>query len=227
MTPIGGEEAMPDTMSNARLSHDVLEELLRDTRIDSSRINVSADDGTVVLRGTVATYYERTAAEQRTWGIAGVRHVHNDLVVDLAGREVLDAELESSARAALDADGLVPKGAVSITAADGWVTMTGNVRHHFQRQAAEHVVGTLRGLRGYTDDVTVSGEPAQDVADGIRSALTRSATIDAGGIRVTDQNGVVTLDGTVRSYAESREAERAAGRAPGVVQITNNLVIAP
>jgi osmotically-inducible protein OsmY len=215
------------TVTDAGLAHDVLDEVLWDTRIDASRINATADDGTVVLTGLVDTYYERMAAEERAWGVAGVRHVQNDLVVDLAAREVLDADLAAGARAALDANGLVPTGAVSVTVTDGWVIMTGNVRHYYQKQAAEHVVMHLRGLRGYTDDVTVSRHPAQDVSSGIRDSLTRSAAVDADGITVTDQDGLVTLDGTVRSYAESREAEDAAGRAPGVVRIQNNLVIAP
>jgi osmotically-inducible protein OsmY len=221
---------MPDptaTVTDAGLAHDVLEELLWDTRIDSSRINATADHGTVVLSDLVDTYYERMVAEERAWGVAGVRHVQNDLVIDLAARAVLDADLAAAARSALDANGLVPAGAVSVTVTDGWVTMTGNVHHYYQKQAAEHVVMHLRGLRGYTDDVTVSRHPGQDVSAGIRDALTRSAAVDAQGITVTDHAGMVTLDGRVRSYTESREAEDAAGRAPGVVQITNNLVIAP
>ena len=221
---------MSDTtiaLNDAEVAHDVLEELLWDTSLDSSRINVTAEGGTVVLTGFVDTYFERMAAEQRAWAISGVRHVRNELVVDLAAREVLDADLASAARAGLDANGLVPMRAVSVTVADGWVTMTGNVQHHFQRQAAEHVVSHLRGLRGYTDDVTVSREPAQDVSGNIRDALTRNANVEADGITVTDRAGVVTIDGTVRSHAESLEAERAAGMAPGVVQVTNNLVIAP
>ena len=221
---------MSDTtiaLNDAEVAHDVLEELLWDTSLDSSRINVTAEDGTVVLTGFVDTYFERMAAEQRAWAISGVRHVRNELVVDLAAREVLDADLASAARAGLDANSLVPKGAVSVTVTDGWVTMTGNVRHYFQRMAAEHVVSHLRGLRGFTDDVTVSPEPAQDVSAGIRDSLTRNAAVDADGITVTDHAGAVSLDGTVRSYTESLEAERAAGRAPGVVQVTNNLIVAP
>jgi osmotically-inducible protein OsmY len=221
---------MSDTtiaLNDAEVAHDVLEEMLWDTSLDSSRINVTAEGGTVVLIGFVDTYVERMTAEERAWGISGVRHVRNELVVDLAAREVLDADLASAARAGLDANSLVPEGAVSVTVADGWVTMTGNVRHYLQRMAAEHVVSHLRGLRGFADDVTVSPEPAQEVSAGVKDSLTRNAAVDADGITVTDHAGVVTLDGTVGSYTESLEAERAAGRAPGVVQITNNLIVAP
>ena len=221
-------ETATKTVNDAQVAHDVLEELLWDSSLDASRINVAAEGGgTVILTGFVDTYFERMAAEERTWGITGVREVHNNLVVDLAKRAVLDADLAQAARTGLDVNSLVPEGAVSISVTDGWVTMTGNVRHNLQRAAAEHVVSHLRGLRGFTDDVTVSPEPAKDVSAGIKDALSRRAAVDAEGISVTDRAGVVTLSGTVRSYAESLEAERSAGMAAGVVRVDNNLVVAP
>ena len=39
------------------------------------------------------------------------------------------------------------------------------------------------------------------------------------------QGGEVILRGTVRSWAEREEAERAAWRAPGVVKVDNQIVV--
>jgi osmotically-inducible protein OsmY len=212
-------------MSNAQVAHDVLEELLWEPTIDSSRINVTTDDGAVVLSGVVATHYESETAGEAAWRVAGVTSVRNDLVVDTAAGAVLDSELSATAQSGLDANGLVPRGAISVEARDGWVTMTGNVHHQFQREAAERVVRHLRGLRGYTDLVTVSRDPAEAVSEGITEALTRSANVDADGIQVSDAAGVVTLSGSVGSHAERQEAENAAWLAAGVVDVRNNLVI--
>jgi osmotically-inducible protein OsmY len=64
-------------MSNAQITRDVLDELLWDDRIDASRVTVTADDGTVVLGGTVDTYHERYDAEDDASRVVGVRDVQN------------------------------------------------------------------------------------------------------------------------------------------------------
>jgi osmotically-inducible protein OsmY len=63
------------------------------------------------------------------------------------------------------------------------------------------------------------------VSKDIASSLTRNATVDANRIKVSDDGGVVTLTGTVRSYTERQEAERAAWTAPGVTSVNDELVI--
>ena len=61
----------------------------------------------------------------------------------------------------------------------------------------------------------------------IEAAFKRSAEIDARRVNVTAQDGKVVLSGNVRSWAERREAERAAWAAPGVTQVDDRLSIAP
>jgi osmotically-inducible protein OsmY len=213
-------------MSNAELTRDVLDELLWDDSIDASRITVSADDGRVVLGGTVAFFHEKEQAGEDASRISGVRDVVNQIEVDLTTRDLLDDDIAKSARAGLDANGLVPKGKVNIAVTDGWVAMSGNVHHYYERQAAEHVVRHLRGITGFTDDVTVAQDPGVAVSDGISDSLTRNAAVDANGIKVSDSGGNVTLTGTVHSYAERQEAVRSAWMAPGVINVDDQLVIA-
>ena len=95
-------------MSNAQVTRDVLDELLWDDTLDASKITVAADDGRVVLGGTVNYYHERISAEEDTWRINGVRDVVNEISIDAATRKVLDDDLAQSAKAALDANDLVP-----------------------------------------------------------------------------------------------------------------------
>jgi osmotically-inducible protein OsmY len=61
----------------------------------------------------------------------------------------------------------------------------------------------------------------------IEEAFRRSAEIDAHRVTVEASNGTITLKGAVRSWAERREAERAAWAAPGVTKVLNQLEINP
>jgi osmotically-inducible protein OsmY len=212
-------------MSNAQVTRDVLDELLWDDSIDASRITVTADDGRVALGGTVNYFHEKWNAAEDARRINGVREVVNDITVDTAQRKVLDDDLAQSAKAGLDANGLVPKGLIRIDVSDGWVAMSGNVHHYYERQAAEYVVRHLRGLAGFTDDVTVARDPGAAVSDGIADSLVRNAAVDATNVKVSDSGGNVTLSGTVRSYAEKKEAVRSAWLAPGVISVDDQLAI--
>lgn len=138
-------------MNDSKIARDVLDELLWDGSIQSDRINATVTDGTVVLTGSVATFYEKWNAGEDAWRISGVRDVRNGIVVDPDFGRVLDEDLVESAERGLDANALVPEGAVQVSATDGWVTMSGNVRFHYQRQAAEYVVRHLAGLQGFTN----------------------------------------------------------------------------
>jgi osmotically-inducible protein OsmY len=59
----------------------------------------------------------------------------------------------------------------------------------------------------------------------IEEAFRRSAEIDANRITVEANGGEVILKGTVRSWAERQEAERAAWATPGVTKVDNQITI--
>jgi osmotically-inducible protein OsmY len=213
---------------NNLLESDVREELDWDPRFDDSRVIVKANDGTVTLTGAVDTYYDSMLATNDAWGIGGVKSVDDQLMVGLVGGDIADADLAADCLEALDRDRLVPKGTVNVVAVDGWVTLTGEVRRHYQRQAANLDVSRVNGVLGVTNNITLTKDAMPgDVVARINKALERDAIIDDSLVEVTTVGNTVYLDGTVGSWYALDDAEDTVWRAPGVTDVVNRLVIAP
>jgi osmotically-inducible protein OsmY len=212
-------------MFDARVARDVLDGLIGDDRINANEINAAVVDGVVTLTGRVATPYEKWVAGEDAAAVGGVADVRNDIDVDASESRPEDSELAMAAAIALARNGLVPFGAVDVVALNGWITATGNVHHQVQRQAVDHTLRHVLGLRGWTNRVTVSRAPANDVSKRITASLQDHAGAAARSIEVRDDGGVVRLTGTVRSRAEMRAVERAAWDAPGVTTVINELSV--
>ncbi len=121
---------------------------------------------------------------------------------------------------------MVPHGSVQVTVADGWVTLTGEVRHHFQRQAAQHAVGRVPGVLGVMNGITLTEEPIPpEVAARIEKAFNRNAVIDDSVIQVTNRGHTIYLDGIVNSWDAMDTALDTTWAAPGVNEVVNNLTL--
>jgi len=213
---------------NFLLESDVKESLDYDPMLDDDRIAVKVDAGRVTLTGAVPTFAEVERATMDVHDVVGVKAVDNQLLVGLVGDAVADVDIAAGCVAALDNDKLVPKGSVDVTVSDGFVTLSGVVRRHFQRKAAEHAVGRVSGVRGVTDLITLTADPIpSDVAARINKAFARNAIIDSSLIKVSNEGHTVTLEGTVSSWAAMQTATDIAWNAPGVTDVVNHLFIAP
>jgi osmotically-inducible protein OsmY len=213
---------------NNLLESDVEEELDWDPRFDNSRVVVKANDGDVTLNGSVDTFYDTIMATEDAQSVGGVKSVDNELLVGLVGDAIADADLVTDCLDALDRDRLVPKGTVSVIAVEGWVTLGGEVRRHFQRLAARHAVSRVDGVLGVTNNITLTKDAMPgDVVDRINKAFKRDSIIDDSLIQVTTGGNTVYLDGTVGSWNAMEEAEDTAWEAPGVTDVVDRLVIVP
>jgi osmotically-inducible protein OsmY len=211
---------------NNLLEYDVKDEFDWDPQLDASRIVVKADDGRVTLTGSVPTLYQVDRASDDAKFVGGVKAVDNELLVGLLGGAITDGELAVAATNALSGDNLVPEGAVEPDVLDGYVTLNGQVRHHYQRQAAAYAVRRVDGVLGITNHVTLSNEPMpSDIADRINKAFKRSAIIDDSKITVSNDGPTVYLDGTASSWTSRQEAEDTAWAAPGVTKVIDRVDI--
>jgi osmotically-inducible protein OsmY len=213
-------------MVDERLKTTVMNQLAWDPEVDASLVGVSAKDGVVTLSGYVETYAGKLAAERAARGVYGVKAVANELEVKLASGRI-DPEIAQDALEALKNRIDVPPG-IAVTVRDGFVSLTGSVEWMYQKMAAERAVKYLRGVRQVLNYITLKPTVSpKDVQKRITEALHRHADIDARRIHVEAEGAKVILSGSVRSWVEKDEAQRAAWRAPGVTAIDNRISVVP
>jgi osmotically-inducible protein OsmY len=203
-------------------------ELRFDPLVDDADIHVVNAGGDVALNGTVPSYpqyLEAAAAAQR---VGGVKNVHNHLEVVLPEKDFRDdAMLTTAANNALTANVTVPDG-VEATALDGNLTLTGTVGYGQERAAAERAVSGLIGLRNLRNDIEISYnvESPVDVDLHVQQALARSALVpDDSDVSAAAKDGIITLTGHVRTWAEHDAVLDAAWMARGVIDVSDELQI--
>ena len=145
-------------LTNTSLEDAVVESLDLDPRIpDAAEIAVSADDGRVILRGTVERFSQRRAAVEDAKKLDDVYGVDDQLTVNLIGADRReDDEIRGVALQALIWDTDVPSDLVDVKVEDGWITLKGDVRYQFESDAAYDDVASLYGVYGVTNDIKVN-----------------------------------------------------------------------
>lgn len=81
--------------SNDRIKEDVCDALTRDANVDASDVDVSVEDGTVILKGTVHNRRMKRFAEDCVERVHGVSDVRNELRVQ-SDSELSDGHSRSS-----------------------------------------------------------------------------------------------------------------------------------
>jgi osmotically-inducible protein OsmY len=194
--------------------------------VGAARIGVAVDDGVVSLSGEVDNYAERNAAKKAVLRVRDVTAVVNDLRVHPNSKfSVSETDIGKDVEHALRSATDIPD-TVKAEIDGSTVNLTGIVKWDFQRRAAERAVRYLRGVYSLNNRIALSPRVSGvDTAERIKSAIIRNALLDAKAITVSVAGDRVTLSGTVRSWAERRQADLAAWSSPDVSEVYNHIVV--
>jgi osmotically-inducible protein OsmY len=215
--------------SDHEIELDVKDELQWDPNLDATDIAVSVKKGVVTLAGFVKNYADKYEAESAAKRVAGVLGIANDIEVRMPSvDERPDPEIARDAVAAIKSQLPISSENIKVIVKDGWVTLEGPVEWQYQRNTAEAAVRRIKGVRGVSNLIQLKPRvQPSEIKRKIQDAFKRSAEIDANRITVEANGGEVVLKGTVRSWIEREEAERAAWAAPGVTKVEDRIVVSP
>ena len=119
-----------------------------------AELAVSERAGIVLLRGTVRSPHQRRVALDIARAVRGVRGVTDELRVDPRDRWQ-DEEIRGAALQALMSRADLRDEQVDVAVADGWLTLSGEVKQQALTDAAFQAVSDVPGIGGITNEIKV------------------------------------------------------------------------
>lgn len=119
---------------------------------------------------------------------------------------------------------------ISVTALDGVVTLSGHVDSYWQKRAAEDAAGRVQGVKSIAEhiDVRLPNHLKRSDAEITLAALDRlswDTSMPRAAVRVTVEEGFLTLTGEVDWYFQREAAANDVRSLSGVVGVANQTTI--
>jgi len=122
------------------------------TQLPADQITVAVSAGWVTLKGTVDWNFQRDTAARIVRDLTGVVGVANGITVR---SHVSVADVQSKIQAALKRSAEVDARRINVTATDGKVVLSGNVRSFAEREEARHAAWAAPGVREVEDRMAI------------------------------------------------------------------------
>ena len=197
---------------------------------------VSVNNGVVDLSGSVELYAYKEQAEKKAQRNKNAASIHN--AIRIAGPRLSDEQLQNKLVEKIQYDsvgyGTTAFNAISTSVHEGVVTLGGHAYGPIDKDFALAEAAYMPGVQDVIDNIEV--DPVSPMDDRIRiqvaraiygyPALNRYAIDPVKPIRISVQNGNVTLFGVVDRQMDKDIANIRANGVPGVFSVTNKLKVA-
>ncbi len=198
-------------------------------------VKVSVSEGIVSLSGNVEVFAFKEDAEKKAQHLKNSVAVRNNIRV--SGAQISDSDLQANLVKKLEYDrvgyGTTAFNAIGVQVREGTAVLSGHAYNPTDKSSALSVASYMPGVQDVVDQIEV--DPPSPMDDRIRLNVARliygypslmKYSIDPGRpIRISVQNGKVTLYGVVDTEADRDTAFIRANSAQGVFKVTNELTV--
>lgn len=223
---------------SSELEESIKRALLINTATESFEIGVAADDqGNVTLTGEVASYAERSLAENVAASTRGVRAIENQISVQYPEDRVA-SEVRQDILETYKFDALIDASNIDVSVKDSAVILSGRVGSMAEKQRAM-MSAYVNGVQSVNDSgLTVDtnyervGSSAALSNDQVQSAIENKLLLspEVNSLNVETfvyNDGRAQLTGEVPTLKAKHTAERLAGETAGVRRVDNYLRVEP
>ncbi|MCF8228623.1 MAG: BON domain-containing protein [Bacteroidales bacterium] len=199
--------AQEKEIDDQKIRASVETELMLHEDVQSNNIDVSSNDGIVMLRGTSPNILAKDRAEKITSAVKGVKGVINEIIVLTPERP--DKALKQDIESELFINPVTESYQIDVQVNEGKVKLGGEVESYQERKLAEHVVKGVKGVKKVENNIgfkVVENRPDYEIQNDIVYALENDVRVDDALIDVEVNDGKVQLSGTVGSLAEKSQA---------------------
>lgn len=227
----GAGSAYAISSQDRRLQNEV-QERLRGKNF--KHITVRVIHGTVILSGEVDLYAYKADAVKKATKAPGVRDVRDNIAV--GGPTIPDDVLAKKLNDRIQVDRIgfgQAFDAILVSVHNGVVTLGGHAKGPVTKDSAVSLTEYTPGVKDVIDKIQI--DPVSPMDDQIRLAefqaiygyppLRMYAIVPSRPIRISVQNGNVTLYGTVNSEMDKNLVYMRAMQVPNVFHVTNNLMV--
>ena len=185
-------------LTDGRMEGAIERRLKMDSRINSDSIGVTVKDGHVRLFGSVDTLHDYGHATQVASSVIGVNSVQN--TIEIRPNPGKDQSIRNTLAQRLENEELLNGDKIQIRVNHQVVTLMGTASNQTALQQAQYIAESVEGVEKVENLLNLKGSSRSDQAirQDVLHFLLWSPLADPDDFKVSVNQGVVTLEGTVQ-----------------------------